>query len=116
MRYGIKITGTIKLFVKESKSGNTYYQCCLASNNDYRTKQKLSIYSMVRFIDKDVIDSLRDGDIIEIIGRMELSYNSYKQNTDINLIVEKVLGVNGGNNVETTDEYDAYEPIETLDE
>lgn len=49
MSYGLKITGKIKVYKNTSESGYTFYRTILQSNKDYKTKEKLALYSFVIF-------------------------------------------------------------------
>ena len=93
--YGVKITGSIKVKEILTKTGYKMFSTLLASNNDYKTKDKLYLNSIVNFKEKENMDKINDGDIIEIIGSIRLQKN-YRDASkiDINLYVEKVLGIN----------------------
>lgn len=95
-QYGIKITGTIKVNKKVAKNGYVYFITLLAVNEDYKTKEKLYLNSMVNFKDRGWKDKLDDGDVIDIIASITLSKTTYAdKQIDINLLIERVLGVNG---------------------
>lgn len=95
-QYGIKITGTIKVKKEKSKKGYVYFRTLLAVNEDYKTKEKLYLNSMVNFKDRGWKDKLDDGDVIDIIASITLSKTTYAdKQIDINLLIERVLGVNG---------------------
>lgn len=96
MKYENKITGSIKVYKKEAYGKKPYFITLLASNEDFKTKEKLRLYSVVIFRQKEYGDMINDGDIIEIIGKLKLSKSTYQGRAlDITLFVENVLGING---------------------
>lgn len=100
MAYGLKITGKIKVYKNTSESGYTFFKTILQSNKDYKTKEKLVLYSFVIFKQKDIAEMIEDGDTIEIIGNLQLAKSNYKgRDIEINLYVEQVLGFENNNKV-----------------
>lgn len=100
MSYGLKITGKIKVYKNTSESGYTFYRTILQSNKDYKTKERLVLYSLVLFKQKDIAEMIEDGDTIEIIGNLQLAKSNYKgRDIEINLYVEQVLGFENNNKV-----------------
>ena len=117
MRYGIKITGSIKVKEILTKTGYKMFSTLLASNSDYKTKDKLYLNSIVNFKEREYREKINDGDIIEIIGSLTLQKN-YKDasRVDVNLFVEKVLGINNtDNSMFENDESDDYLDIKEGD-
>lgn len=115
-QYGIKITGTIKVKKEKSKKGYVYFRTLLAVNEDYKTKEKLYLNSMVNFKDRGWKDKLDDGDVIDIIASITLSKTTYAdKQIDINLLIERVLGVNGRQEL-SDEEYDKQNDYDSSDE
>jgi len=108
-QYGIKITGTIKIKKEKSKNGYLYFRTLLAVNEDYKTKEKLYLSSLINFKDREWREKLDDGDVIDIIASISLSKSTYAdKQLDINLFIERVIGVNGvsDNTDNDTSDYD----------
>ena len=109
IRTNIVIMGTIKVNKKVSKSGYTYFQGLIAANEDYKTKEKLYLSSLINFKDREWREKLDDGDVIDIIASISLSKSTYAdKQLDINLFIERVIGVNGvsDNTDNDTSDYD----------
>lgn len=119
MSYGLKITGKIKVYKNTSESGYTFYRTILQSNKDYKTKEKLALYSFVIFKQKDIAEMIEDGDTIEIIGNLQLAKSNYKgRDIEINLYVEQVLGFENNNKVinnSSNTSYNDYDLDDTYD-
>lgn len=119
MAYGLKITGKIKVYKNTSESGYTFYRTILQSNKDYKTKEKLALYSFVIFKQKDIAEMIEDGDTIEIIGNLQLAKSNYKgRDIEINLYVEQVLGFENNNKVinnSSNTSYNDYDLDDTYD-
>lgn len=86
--------GVVKVNKKVSKNGYTYFQGLIASNKDYKTKEKLYLSSLINFKDSDIKDTIQDGDYVSFIGSIRLQKNTFTNNIDINLFIEKVTGIN----------------------
>lgn len=119
MSYGLKITGKIKVYKNTSESGYTFFKTILQSNKDYKTKEKLVLYSFVIFKQKDIAEMIEDGDTIEIIGNLQLAKSNYKgRDIEINLYVEQVLGFENNNKVinnSSNTSYNDYDLDDTYD-
>lgn len=119
MSYGLKITGKIKVYKNTSESGYTFFKTILQSNKDYKTKEKLALYSFVIFKQKDIAEMIEDGDTIEIIGNLQLAKSNYKgRDIEINLYVEQVLGFENNNKVinnSSNTSYNDYDLDDTYD-
>lgn len=119
MSYGLKITGKIKVYKNTSESGYTFFKTILQSNKDYKTKERLVLYSFVLFKQKDIAEMIEDGDTIEIIGNLQLAKSNYKgRDIEINLYVEQVLGFENSNKVinnSLNTSYNDYDLDDTYD-
>lgn len=119
MSYGLKITGKIKVYKNTSQSGYTFFRTILHSNKDYKTKEKLVLYSLVIFKQKDIAEMIDDGDTIEIIGNLQLAKSNFKgRDIEVNLYVEQVLGFEDSNKVINNSpdtSYNDYELDDTYD-
>lgn len=119
MSYGLKITGKIKVYKNTSESGYTFFKTILQSNKDYKTKEKLALYSFVIFKQKDIAEMIEDGDTIEVIGNLQLAKSNYKgRDIEINLYVEQVLGFENNNKVinnSSNTSYNDYDLDDTYD-
>lgn len=119
MSYGLKVTGKIKVYKNTSESGYTFYRTILQSNKDYKTKERLVLYSLVLFKQKDIAEMIEDGDTIEIIGNLQLAKSNYKgRDIEINLYVEQVLGFENSNKVinnSSNTSYNDYDLDDTYD-
>lgn len=119
MSYGLKVTGKIKVYKNTSESGYTFFKTILQSNKDYKTKEKLVLYSFVIFKQKDIAEMIEDGDTIEIIGNLQLAKSNYKgRDIEINLYVEQVLGFENNNKVinnSSNTSYNDYDLDDTYD-
>ena len=115
--------GTIKVNKKVSKNGYPYFQGLIAANKDYKTKEKLYLSSLINFKNRDIKDTIEDGDYVSFVGSLILQKNTFSKTTDINLFIETVTGINveeqideGGVVVNQEPTQEDLEKMEELDE